>query len=171
MERGVPDVLPASATSSRTSSLASPRCSGGSVAPSSGDRVNRVRGFIGHAVSRSAARYRPLAGRSSSSRSSAGTTVCGVGAVGDVLAGKGGLVHRGAHVAGIEGVYPQIRVLDGENGGEVVQGGFRRAVPTPAGVGLDRGVGAEHDDGRGRCRRSAGSATWVSASGAITSTS
>ena len=29
---------------------------------------------------------------------------------------------------------------------------LRRAVPAPAGIGLDRGVGAEHDDGRGWCR-------------------
>ena len=86
--------------------------------------------------------------------------------------GKARLVHRGAHVAGVEGVHPDVGVLDGEDGGEVVQRGFRRAVPTPAGIGLDRGVGAEHNDGAGSVPPAArAAACWVSASGATTSTS
>ena len=32
----------------------------------------------------------------------------------------------------------------------MIKRGFRRAVPAPAGVGLDCGVGAEHHDGRAR---------------------
>jgi hypothetical protein len=56
-------------------------------------------------------------------------------------------VHVGGHVAGVDGVDPQPGVLHGEDGGQLVEGGLAGAVATPAGVGLDGGVGADVDDG------------------------
>jgi hypothetical protein len=65
---------------------------------------------------------------------------------------EGPLVHVRPHVSWVERVTAQVTVLGGHHGGELVEGGLGRAVATPAGVCLDRGVGADIDDraaGRG----------------------
>ena len=128
------------AASSRTPSLESPRCSGGLLA---GDLIGAPPGGI---VS-SAARYRPLGGRSSSSLQQGGNDGVRLGPVRDVLAGEGLLVHLRPHVARVERVAPQPRLLLAQHGGELVKPGLRRAVAAPAGIGLDGGVRADVDDG------------------------
>jgi hypothetical protein len=55
-------------------------------------------------------------------------------------------VHARAHVAGIDGVDAQRRVLRREDRRELLQRGLRGAVAAPAGVGLDGGVGGEVED-------------------------
>ena len=70
----------------------------------------------------------------------AGAAVLRRGAVGDVLPGERLLVHLGPHVAGVDGVDPQGRVLGGEDAGDLVGRRLGRAVAAPALVGLDGGV-------------------------------
>ena len=80
-------------------------------------------------------------------------------------------MHVGGHVAGVDGVDAQLGVLDGEDGGELVEGGLARAVAAPARVGLDGGVGADVDDRAAGARRSAGRTACTRASGATALTS
>src|SRR3712207_8622749 len=47
-----------------------------------------------------------------------------------------GLLHGGRHVARVDGVDAQLRVLHPEDGGEVAQCGLARSVAAPARVGL-----------------------------------
>lgn len=55
-------------------------------------------------------------------------------------------MHVGPQIARIERQDPKVRVLDGEDGAEVVERRLRGAVRPPSGVGLDRGVrGQVHD--------------------------
>ena len=77
-----------------------------------------------------------------------GHALLGRRAVGDVLAGERRLVHRGVHVARVEGVDGEVRALGAEHVGELLERGLRRAVAAPALVGLDRGVGGDVDDPR-----------------------
>jgi hypothetical protein len=62
-------------------------------------------------------------------------------------------VHVGGHVTGIDGVDAQVRMLGGEDGGELVQRRLARAVTAPALVGLHSGVGADADHAGARCER------------------
>ena len=89
--------------------------------------------------------------------------------VGDVLAGERLLVHPRAHVARVDGVDAQLRMLGGEDRGQLLERRLRGAVAAPALVGLDRRVGGDVDDRAAR-RRCSGSASWISASGASTLT-
>jgi hypothetical protein len=59
-------------------------------------------------------------------------------------------VHAGVHVAGVDGVDPQGRLLGAEYGGDLIERGLGGAVAAPTLVGLDRGVGGdEHQPGAG----------------------
>ena len=111
----------------------------------------------------------PGSGRSAASPSisaqQAGHALLRRRAVGDVLAGERLLVHAGAHVAGVDGVDAQLRVLGGEHRAELLERGLGGAVAAPAGVRLDPGVGGDVEDaaagarlrqrepGRGRAER------------------
>ena len=57
-------------------------------------------------------------------------------------------MHSGPHIAWVDGVDAQIRVLRAEDVGELRQGGLARAVSAPAFVRLDGGVTRHVDDGR-----------------------
>ena len=76
----------------------------------------------------------------------AGHAVLGRRAVGDVLARERVLVHLRPHVAGVDRVDPQRRVLLGKDRRGLVERGLRGPVAAPAGVRLDGGVGADIDD-------------------------
>ena len=80
----------------------------------------------------------------------------------DVLARERRLVHRGPHVARVEGVDPQLRLLRRQHRGELVERRLGRPVAAPAGVRLDGGVGGQtsHDRAR-RAARSCGSRAWT----------
>src|SRR3954451_1145201 len=64
--------------------------------------------------------------------------------VGDVLVRECVLVHRGAHVAGVDGVSGQA-LLGGPGQGQVVERSLGRAVRTPGLVVLHGGVGGQRD--------------------------
>ena len=135
-----------SRTSSRWRPVPLRRCRGLGV----GGERERRRHRVAPADSRSAARYRPLGRSPSISASRRRDDGLRRRPVADVLAREGGLVHVGRHVAGVDRVDPQLRVLDGEDGGELVEGGLARAVAAPARVGLDGGVRADvHDPAAG----------------------
>ena len=89
--------------------------------------------------------------------------------VGDVFAREGVLVHLRAHVAGIDRVHAQLGVLGRQHRAQLLERRLARAVPAPALVGLDGGVGGDVEDARAAASR--GSASWTSASGARTLTS
>ena len=76
----------------------------------------------------------------------AGHAVLGRRAVRDVLAGERLLVHLRPHVAGVDRVDPQRRVLLGEDRGGLVERRLRGPVAAPAVVCLDGGIGADVDD-------------------------
>ena len=105
----------------------------------------------------SAARNRPLGGRLGEQAAQGGHDGLGLGPVGDVLAREGLLVHRRAHVAGIEPVDPHVGLLGGEHVATLLERRLRRAVAAPALVALDGGVGRDVDD-RAAEARSSGSA-------------
>ena len=100
---------------------------------------------------RSCRRHRARAGSArsaqspSTSASRPGTLVLGRRPVGDVLARERLLVHLRAHVAGVDGEDPQVRMLGGEDARELLERRLRRAVAAPALVRLDRGVGGDVD--------------------------
>ena len=77
---------------------------------------------------------------------SAGHARLGLGAIGDVLAGEGVLVHLRAHVAGVDAEHAEVGSLGAEDGGELLEAGLGGAVGAPALVGLDGGVRGDRDD-------------------------
>ncbi len=144
------DASPRRATRSLTPSRARPRASGGSWASSAGassnaSAVTPAPPFRRRwpAPARGSGRS---GGRSLDQPEQARHALLRRWAVGDVLAREGILVHLRAHVARIDGVDPQRRVLLGEDRRELVERGLRGAVAAPARVRLDRGVGAHVDD-------------------------
>src|SRR3989442_1570411 len=65
---------------------------------------------------------------------------------GVVPAGEGLLVNLGVHVAGVHHVYPRLGVLCREHVRELLERRLGRAVPAPALVGLNGGVGRDVHD-------------------------
>ena len=146
---------PGRATSSRTPS----RVGGGAVASRPAGQFERG----GHRLASGRRQPRPTRRRGSARRrpgieqpEQRRDHGRGLRPVADVLAGEGGLVHVGAHVAGVHGIDAKVGLLGGEDGAELVEGGLGRPVAAPARVGLDGRVGADvqHDPaGRAQPRR------------------
>ncbi len=142
------------ATSSRTPSRGMPRDSGGPTAVVSSGEGNRVVGATGRAVTRpprwrrySLARYRPLGGAVSRSRSSAGTTVSGSGRSLMSSPGNAAWCMAVRMSPGSTAYHRSGRLLGREGADEVVQRGLARAVRAPALVVLDGGVRRDGEDG------------------------
>ena len=74
---------------------------------------------------------------------SAGTLVFGKGPVRDVFIRERLLVHPGVHVAGVEPVDGDVRLLDRQDVGELFEAGFRRSIPSPPLITLDCGIGGD----------------------------
>ncbi len=59
-------------------------------------------------------------------------------------------MHLRPHVAGVDGPHAQCRLLGGEHGAHVVEGGLGEPVASPPLVGLDRCVRSDVEHGRAR---------------------
>src|SRR5919199_5401797 len=151
----------------RTSSRARPLASGGSPASSSGGNSKSSEASLCSSLRCSAKRFRAFNTSSSfvgvdkgadlvaSARQVSpqqldqpGHALLRQRAVAYVFVGERLLVHPRPHVTRVGPVHAQIRILGGENAGELLEGGLARAVASPALVGLDGGVARHVNDPR-----------------------
>jgi hypothetical protein len=68
----------------------------------------------------------------------------------DVLARERLLVRLRAHVARVDAVHAQLRLLAREDRSQLLEGGLRRAIAAPALVWLDRRIRGDVENGRPR---------------------
>ncbi len=137
-----------SVTRSRTPSRSNPRASGGSLASRRTAGLDCERAHPAETSMRSRARYEPAREVALDEREKSWNALLRWRPVRDVLAREGVLLHLRPHVARIDGVDAELRMLGGENGGHLCERCLRGAVPAPALVRFDRGVGAHVDDPR-----------------------
>ena len=81
--------------------------------------------------------------------------------------GKASWCISGPHVAGVDGPHPDVGLLDGQGGAQMVEGRLGRSVAAPCLVVLDRGVGGDVQDPGIRRAAQEREAAWMRASGAM----
>ncbi len=113
-------------------------------------RYGRVHRSTGIRIGISEALYRPLVEISVDQGNDVGDDRVRQRPVGDVLAGKGELMHLGPEISGIDGPGSQPGVLGGDRRGGVVECGLGEPVPAPSFVMLDRGIGGDVQEPRVR---------------------